>query len=213
MKWTAEEDAALRKAWPKGGAAAVRRLLPHRAQWSIYHRRHQLGLVQRKPYWTAEEDAHLALRWNSGDRIDSIAKEMNRPVAGIYERAQKIGLQLGCPPGFEYLTAAARRAGVATATLRKMMRAADLVIHVATTKPRGKQRRKRRHFVDPIDVDDALARWNRTETVAGAARRLGLCPWTLCRKLRALGYGAGRTKKKQHIRVTAEDLKRIGVAA
>jgi hypothetical protein len=210
-RWTPAEDAILRAAWDRGPLLYPVDGLTHRSRWSLWRRVHTLGLKPHKPYWTAAEDAQLRELWNSGDRIVEIAKAMDRPEAGIYERAQKIGLQLGCPPGFEYLSAAAKRAGVATSQLRERMKQAGLPIHVATTKRRGYHGRKRRHFVDPVDVDAAMAKWNEAETVSSVARRLGLCAWTLSRKLRAVGCGSSRTHNRQQIRVTEADLRKIGV--
>jgi transposase-like protein len=64
-----------------------------------------------------------------------------------------------------------------------------------------------------MDVDDAVERWHQTETVESAARRLGLCGETLRRRLKSAGHGAARKSNKQHIRVTVDDLRKIGVAA
>lgn len=206
--WTPEEDTLLREQWMAG--ADARPLLRSRSKSAIYRRVRALGLEQRKARWTPAEDARLCMLWNSGDRIKDIAKAMNRPETGVYERAIRLDLKLGCPPGFEYLSASAVRTGVANTTvLRRILRAAGVIIHVATTKDRGKRRWKRRHFVDPSDVDVAMARWNETETAASAARRLGISHWRLCKKLKAAGIGAGRTGK-QPFRVTEDDLRQVG---
>lgn len=200
MRWTSEEDALLRAAYAGGRASDALATLPHRSWASLTKRAHRLKLATR-PRWTTEEDERLSWMWGSGKSLEVIARTVGRTQAACYERARNLGMPVGCPQGCEYLATAALRTGYAVSQLRQIMRAAGLPMHRALSAPVNLSRKRSwsPRYVDPQDVDDAVAQWQQTEPVETAARRLGLCGATLRHRLRVMGVASpGRA----HIRVT-----------
>lgn len=104
--------------------------------------------------------------------LDVIAQRLLRTPDAVYRRAGDLGLGLGCPQGFEYLSNAAKRAGYCVATMRKILVAMNVPMHRTISTPQSPDPIER--FVEPCAVDDAVARWVSMETVAHAARRLGI---------------------------------------
>lgn len=221
QEWTAEEDATLRAAYANGGIDAALAALPHRGRNSLYHRARRLKVFRRRR-WTPEDDAHLRRLWNAELDLDDIAARLGRTPLTTYWRAQKIGLPLGVPDGWELITTAADRTGYATTQLRQILRAAGATIRRALTEPahhakKQKKTNKRgrpRFIVARGEVDVAIEAWHATEPVHAAARRLGMHGSTLMAKLRIAGVERRRPVGKPcknarpHWRVSAEDIER-----
>lgn len=219
VDWTPEEDAVLTKAYSEGGIYAARAALPARGASAIYHRTQRLKLVRRRR-WTDADDARLRDLWDGGNTVDEVAKALGRTVATTYWRAQHIGLPLGVPEGWEYLSSAARRTGYHGDQLRKILAFAGADIRRALSAPgrpaRGKSRKVRVHYiVVPGEVDTAIEAWHATEPVETAARRIGMCGETLKRRLLAAGVEKPKRRGKPraghapfHWRVTQEDIDR-----
>ena len=184
-RWTPPEDALLSLVYPSGRLPAARTALPHRSSHAIYRRVFRLGISQHG-HWTAAECDRLRLLWGDGGNIYTIARKLGRPAGGTFEKACDLGLPIGTPQGFERMTHAARRAGYDISTLTMILRWAGKPRHPALSHPHG-QRRQRGHVVDPIDVDDAVAAWNETESVRRAAQRAHVDYRTLVRGLDAIG--------------------------
>lgn len=132
--------------------------------------------------WSGHDDQMLRDLWGSYS-ITWLARKFGRTYTAIFWRARHLDLQLGCPPGSEYLTAAARRTGYEVQSLRRILAAAGVGLHVAHAKKRT--RRRPRHYVDRYEVDWAVAAWMETETLNQAAKRHGMNPATLRRWLLA----------------------------
>jgi hypothetical protein len=202
VPWTPAEDDTLRLSYASGGIKAAQQALPLRSVNGIYHRANEiLGPVRRR-HWSAQDVTRLRFLWDASHSLPWIAKQLGRTVKTTYQRAQSLGLPLGCPQGYEYLTNAAIRCGYTAGQLRHRLRWAGVPIHPALS--RTARGRKRSHVVDPQDVDDALERWHSTEPVEAAARRLGVCGETL--KRRALKCGVIAPGGRQHLRITAEQV-------
>lgn len=199
--WAAVEDGILREAYLTGGIYAAVAALPARTQSSIYHRAQRLGLERRRR-WTTQDRERLCFLWDASHSLPWIARQLGRTLQTTYQRAQALGLALGCPQGYEYLTSAAHRCGYTAGQLRRILRWAGVAIHPALS--RTARGRHRPHVVDPSDVDEALERWHRTEPVATAARRLDVCGETLKRRLALLGVSAPGGKR--HFRVTPDQV-------
>jgi hypothetical protein len=177
--WTKEDDQILRDHYAKLGWQGCLEIMPKRSKQTIQARVKNLGISTRK-FWTETEDKRLRALWELDMRLVDIAKEFGRSEQSTYDRAEAIGLQLGCPDGFETLYAAKLRAGFAnTETLRKIMRWAGKKIVPSRSSPRKRSIKRRQHFVDPCDVDEAVAAWMATETIEGAARARGIAGPTL----------------------------------
>lgn len=187
--WTEVEDAILRQHYVPAGAVETARLVG-RTVSATCHRAKRLGLC-RVRRWTAAEDNYLRNSWGH-EQVTRIARKLNRKATAIYWRAGQLGLARGCPDGFEYLTEAAARTGYSTQQLRMILRWARIDgavgIHRSLSRPTGARRSY--HFVEPFDLDQAIAKWNETETVHAAARARGLVSETLAdwlREARAAG--------------------------
>jgi hypothetical protein len=211
--WTAAEDARLREVYLDAGIAAAKLALPSRSVGSICHRAQRLGVVRRRR-WTATDDARLRMLWDGERTIVEVAKALHRTPITTYWRAQQIGLRLGCPEGWEYLSHACERTGYGPGQLRRIIAAAGATIRRALAAPRVKSSGTGHPtwIVCPGEVDTAIEAWHETEPVETAARRLGIAGETLSRRLRKLGLekpatgAAGRAKAKRHWRVRAEDV-------
>ena len=209
--WTAAEDDCLREAYLQGGIDLARRALPGRSVVSLYHRARRLGLSRRRR-WTRGDDLTLEALWGEGLRLTGIAKALGRTPATVYWRAQKLGLPLGVPDGFEYLSKAAERTGFTTGQLARLMRAAGKKIRTALARTAALPASRRMHFVWPEDVDAAVAAWARTETPQEAARRLGIDPDALRRRLARIGI-ENKPGTRKRLRVTDEQIARAnGIA-
>lgn len=173
--WTSREDATLRSTYLKGGTQAASKALPARSQSALLHRAQRLGL-QRRRRWTPEDDRHLTSLWGTAS-VAWIARHLNRTAVTTYWRAQKLELPLGCPQGYEYLTAAAKRTGYTVGQLRKVLKTGGVRVWLSMARPT----KARRHFhtVDPLDVDEAVASWLASEVVEAAGTSRGMVGETL----------------------------------
>lgn len=188
--WTAKDDAAVRALYLKGGVKAVRRALPHRTVSAIMHRARRFGLKTHRR-WTTQDDIELRSLWYSGLRLAAIARRIDRTPAAVYVRAQHVlKLPLGVPEDCEYLSHAATRTGYETTQLWQICEWAGVEIRrclARPTNPRGRDV-NRFHYVDPLDVDDAVKLWLRAEWVNTAAKARGLNGETLTKWLHKSGH-------------------------
>lgn len=199
--WSLAEDETLRAAYSSGGIHAAQAALPGRSQTAIYHRARRLGLSRRRR-WTEADNNRLRVLWDLAIPLTRIAHELGRDKAAVYVHAQAMRLPLGCPEGFEHLTAAAERVGYPAKTLRRILAWAGVPVKVTLSRP--VRASWRRQIVDPLDVDEAVAAWLKTEPAEAAARRLGISGDRLRDRLRKVGVPVGRGRVQ---RVTEEQLR------
>lgn len=157
--------------------------------------------------WKRNEDLALVDAWDRNVDLKRIARDLSRTVDAVYLRAHKLGLKRGLPEGCESLAAAAKRTGYTRAQLSCILKMAG---HPPRKVPHSRpcKARYRTLFVDPLDVDDAIAAWVRAEAVEAAARRLGLCANTLRRWIGKAGLEDPRRKGRRHLRLTDEQIQR-----
>lgn len=132
-----------------------------------------------RPRWTDEEEERLRRILNARLSLKKAAAALGRTEKAVYEHAHALGIAVGCPEGHEYLMTAMERSGFTNvAAFRQLLRRAGVAIHVSMSDPyrRGVYRRS---FVDPFDVDEAVATWVASEPVNAAARARGLNGITL----------------------------------
>ena len=141
--WTEKNKAALRAAYAKGGYKACKARFPKRGKWSLYHMLSRLRLC-RSRRWTPKEIEHLYTYWGT-QSLRSLCRILRRTRVAICGKARQLGLSLGCPQGFEYLTAAATRAGYNTRQLRQILAWAEVKIKDAYVAIPGQ---RRQHIVD-----------------------------------------------------------------
>jgi hypothetical protein len=209
--WTAEEDDVLRAFYPTGASLVVAEKTG-RDRAAVRLRARRLG-VKVRPRWSAAEDGLLRDMWGHFP-IGAIAAATAHSVLATYKRAAAMSLGRGCPVGFEYLQAAADRAGYSASQLRRILRWAGVPLHRAMV--RRPEVPGAKHFVDPALVDNAVADWHKTETPAVAAKRYGVAGNGLRRRLReahASGLAMPRDPAKpggrRHWRVPSETIDAI----
>lgn len=157
--------------------------------------------------WSAKEDRQLRMLWGTCT-LKELAVTMGRTEVTTYWRGRKLGLTSGAPRGFEYLSHAAKRVGYATSQLRRILRAAGVPMSKAIARPTGKRKQRCTHFVEQVEVDRAVERWCRQETVEAAAERLGINSDTLRELLAAAGLKRP-ARAKAHWRLESEVIERV----
>lgn len=130
--------------------------------------------------WTEHEEGILRFEW--GEPIAILSAKLNRTPQSLRHRARILGLHLGKAPGREFLQDAADRTGIDCAQLRRILVSCRVRIY---TNPFGAAVRWR--SVDPDDVDRAVERWCRLETLQHASRRYGVHVSTVWRALHSSG--------------------------
>jgi hypothetical protein len=176
--WTPAEDAVLREHY-RTDPRKAEALLPHRTRDAVAMRALRNGWA-RPRRWTERETATLQGNWGTM-KLGAIAKLLGRTVTAVWLRARKLGLGVGCPVGFEYVDSAAKRTGYDHAQLRIILRTAG--VRISTAESLGTAPRRR--YVDPFDVDAAVAKWLESETVESGARRHNVAGHNLRNWLRA----------------------------
>lgn len=189
--WLASDEDHLRTHYISRGAQLCAADLG-RSVAAVSQRVHMLGLV-RHARWTDAEDARLIAGWGVTS-IEAIANALGRSPYAVYRRAAHLELGVGCPQGHEYLTQAARRCGYEISTMRRIVRWAHYPIYRAVVHPQWTKHQSKwaKHYVETCDVDDAVARWCATETLHGAAVRLGVSDGLLADLLAAASASGDR---------------------
>lgn len=161
---------------------------------------------QPKRRWTPVDDKRMQLLWGTVS-LKQLAQVLGRTVQTTYWRARVLGLPCGVPDGCEYLHSAAKRTGYTTGQLRRILGAER--VRIARTISRPPSRARSYHYVDPIDVDDAVARWLSKEDVEPAARERGLCGDTLRKLLVADGQVPPKRRRRARWRVSTDVIDRV----
>lgn len=187
--WTPEESAAIRDRYLKEGAKQLADQLG-RSVASVMHKAGRMRVLSHRR-WTAADDQHLKALWGT-NTVGHIARALKRSPGTTYWRAQKLGLELGAPRGLEYLTTAAERTGFDRSTLSKVLAWAGVKTMKTSGRPTKKRVAYRYRVVDPFDVDEAIARWLKTEELYPAARARGISGCVLRDWLLEAGVPVGR---------------------
>jgi hypothetical protein len=205
--WSAEDYAALRELYEPKGARACAKALPGRSLHSICQAARRLGLGTHRR-WTAHEDRILRSEWGYVS-VSHLARQLKRTPKAVYQHA-RVDLQIGmgAPEGSEYVTAASKRTGFDLPTLKRALAAHGIVPRKVPTRPLSRVR-FHQHFVDSMDVDDAVAAWMASEYVEPAAAQRGLEGSTLRRWLLRAGVKDTRTIKRGRWRVPTDVIDRV----
>jgi len=204
--WSPEEAAVLRAGYTgRGGAARVAAQLGRKYK-SVTIRAERLGL-KTHARWTADEDRRIGNLWGE-KTIPEIAQAIHRTPIGVWERAKKIGLPIGCPDGCEYLSVAAKRVGFSDEGVRSICRWAGVPIRQAMGLGK-KDPQYTRTVVDSFELDEAVKAWLGTETVNEAARRLGLRNRKLTACLEAAKGVPKKPRRRKHWRLPSDVIDRV----
>lgn len=124
--------------------------------------------------WTPQDDRTLRFEWGSLG-LTALSKTLGRTPIATYYRARHLGLKAGCPDHGEYISHAAKRTGFSVSQLRGILHSQGMRPRPAMAAPhrRGAWNMQ---WVDPLDVDDAVAAFMAMETPQAAARRCGVSP-------------------------------------
>lgn len=199
----------MRKHYRSLGAKGVLPLLSvARTRHSLTQRAKRLG-VTRKPHWSKSADAHLVYLWEARIGVNAIAMKMGRTPQAVYRRGQDLGLPLGCPNGFEFVTQAARRCGFTVETMWRIIKAGKVRTQASLSDPRiANKGNWRRRYVDPDEIDEAVKKWLDSELVDQAAERRGLVSVTLRGWLVKAGV-LPAVRRKKHLRIPSEVIDRV----
>lgn len=187
-EWSARENELIRRLYVSN-LPRLRELLHSRSLEAIRQQARKLDVRRRGRPWTTDEVKLFRTWWEGDHRLEWMAPRLGRTPWQLYVKAIALGM-LGVPDGHESLTAAARRVNYEPSTLRKILRAAGVRLHQMRTVRARKDRQKiyyRVHYVDPFDVDEAVAKWVKLESVAYAARSRRIRVNTLYRWLEKAG--------------------------
>ena len=206
VPWSPAEDAVLRERYRHSGAAREVAGQLGRTLHSVYRRAQRLKL-RTHARWTREDDRKLRNLWGEYT-VAGIAKKLGRTDLATFQHAKEIGLPLGCPSGFEYVWHAAKRTGYPTASLRLILERSGVTIRRTMSRPTPGRKVRPCHFVDPFEVDQAIAAWLRTEPLHSAAKRRGIHAGALARKLAALEGVPPKPEGKRHWRIPSDVIDR-----
>ncbi len=172
--WTERELSVLRDRYKRHGARGCAGKLPGRPMGAIKTRANRLGLIHRSSSWSNDELETLRREWHEVGERTLRSKLRGRTWIAIRATARKLGLPFGVPQGCESVRASAARNGYSDETFRRVLRDADVRVRACY---RGDYRGDVRTFYVEIDeADRAVAARASTETITGAARRLGIVP-------------------------------------
>ncbi|MDP3278604.1 MAG: hypothetical protein Q8Q09_25670 [Deltaproteobacteria bacterium] len=134
-------------------------------------RRHgQHGTCHR---WTQAQITYLTREWGEMSQRNLARELAPHTWYAIRERAKRLGLHMGVPQGRETLNTLAPEFGVDPVTLRKILREAG-VQRVRVYPLRRHYGRSCRYHYERDDARDAFDAWLALETLAEAARRMGV---------------------------------------
>lgn len=160
-------------------------------------------------WWTTEEKQRLADMWGVVDSRE-VCASLDRPWSAIREEARRLGLPVGQAgmDGWETLAAAAKRQGMSYVQMRSLCaRRGVLVVAHRTSFAES----ARVAFVQPADVDEAVAREVRLmDTPGAAAKRLGIHPRVLMEWLRVAGVLPAETQSGRcHYRIPSASIEAV----
>lgn len=165
----------------------------------------------RETRWTREEDVALRARWGT-DVPATLAERFGRSWIAVLQHAARIGLPVGGAgmQGMETLRAAVERTGYSRKALVALLRRRNVAVwsHRTTTNPEA---RCAWQWVDPVEVDDAIAIETRDlETPGAFARRTGVDTAALYGWLRDAGLIPAPTPgTRKHQRLATSAMERV----
>lgn len=205
--WTAEESRLVAEMYPdRKRHAALRAALPRRTWSAITVHADRIKARCMPPRWSATEDRILREGWEELSMRTLMAKLRGRSRLAIYQRVTALGLRHGIPQGYESFAAACRRTGYSREALEKILERGGVRRHrLNAQRDAGLDYQT---FVEPDEVDAAIAAFMQTETVHAAAVARGLCDKTLRDWLVRAGVIGARVPRAA-VRLPTEAIDRV----
>ena len=204
------ERETLRKFCAAGDMAGAIKALPGHTEAAIRCMAFRKKLYSStRSQWTDEHVAILRGNWGI-ETIETIARKVGRTRQQVWWKASNIGLDIGAPEGWEYFTNAADRVGYDRATLKNILRWADVKMYPAFSKGSGNI--IQRHVVDSFFVDEAVRKWLDSETLFAAANARGVCDNHLLRCMKKYGGEVRRVSprsKRSTMRASSSEWDRV----
>jgi len=205
VEWTEGELAVLRDRYRRYGVRGCVKRLPGRTAAAIKVRANRLGLFHRSTAWSRAELETLRREWHEVGERTLKAKLRGRTWIAIRLRAKELGLPFGVPQGCESVRAGAMRCGYAHATFQRILD--DSGVRVRACYRDDHPRKPRTRYVDCAEADRAVAARLATESITGAANRLGMAGRVLWEMLLRAGT-ITRTRKGIPCRVSSVEIER-----
>lgn len=193
--WTEEEDAVIRRLYPKIHAVKpttrvrlrkeLKKLLPNRSARAISLRAFKLG-IRNSYYWTPEEEAVLAEYWPDGGVRALRERLPNRNWAGMRAHAKRMGLPERWQ-GYLTIRQAAKRLGYDRKTVLAALNAAGVSTYMRGGKKAMSTAKFRHRVVEWDEAQDAVLSWMAKGRPIDAAKEAGVPYRTLLDWLRAAG--------------------------
>lgn len=168
--WTPEQDAHLRAHYHLDLAAIER--ATGRSRFAIYCRAVRLG-VTKPQAWTPDHSLLLEAKWGVWT-IKKLAETLGRTKGAVHAKAYELGLETGCPEGYEYIKHAADHFGYDNETFLKILRWARVPRRESLSRPERQEPRRPWRMVNMELAAKAVAAWMQTEAVKPAARARGI---------------------------------------
>lgn len=191
--WTEEEDAVIRRLYPKIHAVKptaraalkkqLKKLLPNRSERSVALRAWKLG-VRNSYYWTPEEEAILAEYWPDGGVRTLRERLPNRNWAGMRAHAKRMGLPERWQ-GYVTIRQAAKRLGYDRKTVLAALDAANVSTYLRGGRKAMSTSKFRHRVVEWDEAQDAMLSWMAKASPMVAAEEAGVPYRTLLDWLRA----------------------------
>lgn len=182
--WSDADEARLRDAFARGGLKAAYAEFPDKGERGLHRKLTRMGLAGRSQ--VSRQDAETIGKMWGVIPLREIARSMGRGEGHVLNVIKfRLGLKVAVPPGWEYLTAAAARAGYDAKSFRAVLAYSRVPVCKAANAPGP---RSLRAIVETSGVDAAVAAWVGLETLKDAAERHGMFDGRLRKWMTEAGY-------------------------
>jgi hypothetical protein len=220
--WSAAEIEIVKTQYPELGPKKALKLLPGRTHSSLVQKAEKLGIKvngNHRRRWTDDEIQYIESEWEF-TKPHIIARELNRKIRAIINKAENLGLHKGPPEGCDFVTAVANKMGYEPSTFYGILEHFNVKVTRLPTIPQGKRKRTKRttrrrfkaphRYVDIMEAEEAVRKWvTETETIPKAAERLEISQHRLTDILIAAGLKVVSKDKKFALRLNSKTLDKL----
>lgn len=185
--WSADDEARLKAAYLRGGMKEAMAEFPGKRMRGLHQKLTRMGVAGNKQM--SDDEAELVRKMWGTVPLREISRALGRAESHVLNVVKfRLGLKVAVPPGWEYLSAAAARAGFDIESLKNVLR--HYRVPMQGTACASGVRKSHRTIVESSEVDRAVRGWLRLETLKDAAARHGLFDGQLRRWMVDAGYQA-----------------------